>query len=524
MLLMKTGLQGHPATAAPGRFHRRGQALVFTLVFAAAAGLVGLLLFNSGMLANTKTRLQNAADAGAYSAGVLQARDHNFSAYANRAMVANQVAVAQFVSLKSYLQDAAQTHERMSGVVLTAESELPSSKPLWDAAQKMPIEQIESKFAALAPKVVEGLDLLIGAFQNAQDIHHVATGIEMVVVADEVVKRNDPLAKVARAVMLGTTVKQIADWKGSTTAHSANDTTREADRFADVVVNPNSTDGFIRNRASVPLPSWASTVSWCRLAPNHFFSFTAFGFVHTGATQLSKDKKRWLGLDATMGGGIMTCIFVVPCPPAGTPGPCLVVTVPLTDGFSNAGIIPGGNGGAVAGKTGAYDSLNGYKNNPGATALYGGAAISPPGAYRYNIAGPGPTLDAGGGLQNYYRDMTNPLADIPKNQTAEENGGAFPITLEVERSAASIRTSSKILADSSALRMDDGLKGNTMRTLSSAHGYFYRPKTDTLADFTSAGWSRSDQKAEVANLFNPYWQTRLTDRTLPQRAISWAAQ
>ncbi|UUZ50484.1 pilus assembly protein TadG-related protein [Massilia sp. B-10] len=40
----------------------QGQALVFTILFAAATGVVCLLLFNSGMLANTKTQLQNAAD------------------------------------------------------------------------------------------------------------------------------------------------------------------------------------------------------------------------------------------------------------------------------------------------------------------------------------------------------------------------------------------------------------------------------------------------------------------------------
>jgi hypothetical protein len=51
-----------------------------TLVFGAVAALIALLLFNSGMLANAKTRLQNAVDAGAYSAALLQARDHNFAA------------------------------------------------------------------------------------------------------------------------------------------------------------------------------------------------------------------------------------------------------------------------------------------------------------------------------------------------------------------------------------------------------------------------------------------------------------
>jgi len=85
-----------------GATRQAGQATAFTLVFGAVAALIALLLFNSGMLANAKTRLQNAADAGAYSAALLQARDHNFAAYTNRSVVSNQVAVVQLVSLKPY--------------------------------------------------------------------------------------------------------------------------------------------------------------------------------------------------------------------------------------------------------------------------------------------------------------------------------------------------------------------------------------------------------------------------------------
>lgn len=48
-----------------------------------------------------KRQLQNAADATAYNISTLEARDLNFSAYTNRSMVANEVALAQMVSLMS---------------------------------------------------------------------------------------------------------------------------------------------------------------------------------------------------------------------------------------------------------------------------------------------------------------------------------------------------------------------------------------------------------------------------------------
>lgn len=509
-----------PTNFPTSRFHHRerGQALVFTLVFAAATGIVCLLLFNSGMLANAKTKLQNAADAGAYSAALLEARDHNFSAYANRAMVANQVAVAQFVSLKSYLEDASNTHKRMSNLLHRAQEQIPVSKPFWDLGKAAPIEPAERAFNMIGSLAVQGLDRLIGVLENAQEIHHVATAFDMMLVADEVVKRNDPKAKVSNSVFqVGNALMQVNNWSKSTDHHRANDTSAVADRFADVVVSEESTDAFIRNRLSVPTPSWASTVKLCPVPP-FVSSSTAFAFVHAGGTILSENKRRWLGLDATMGAGFASCSFPWLCPL-----PCVVtVVVPLID-FTDP-LHPGGSGGAVAGAGGAYGEARGYNSNPFSTRLYGGALlITPlPGNIRYLATGPGATMDGSGGLQNYYRDMRDPgnPATQPKNQTPEENGGKFPITIEVERAESSIKTSKKLLPGAGLLKLDDSLKDGGMKSLSSAHAYFYRPKQDNGARFTSSGWQRKDGKTEIANLFSPYWQARLVDRSSAEWLLS----
>lgn len=79
-----------------------GQALIFGL-FALAGGLVALFfLFNTGQLTAEKTKLVNTADAVAYSAGVMHARALNFDAYTNRALMANEVMIAQAVSMASW--------------------------------------------------------------------------------------------------------------------------------------------------------------------------------------------------------------------------------------------------------------------------------------------------------------------------------------------------------------------------------------------------------------------------------------
>lgn len=79
-----------------------GQALVFGL-FVLVSGLAALLFFfNVGQITREKTKLINAADAVAYSAGVIHARALNFNAYSNRALMANEVMIAQMVSISSW--------------------------------------------------------------------------------------------------------------------------------------------------------------------------------------------------------------------------------------------------------------------------------------------------------------------------------------------------------------------------------------------------------------------------------------
>ena len=70
------------------------------------------VVFHAFRGTTAKIKLQNTADAAAYSAAVLQARDYNFAAYTNRAMVANQVTVAQAVSLRSWIDDLDNTYTR----------------------------------------------------------------------------------------------------------------------------------------------------------------------------------------------------------------------------------------------------------------------------------------------------------------------------------------------------------------------------------------------------------------------------
>ena len=104
------------------RFARRqaGQALPLGIAFALVGMLGALVLYNTGQVAVDKQRLANASDSAAYSGMVWQARALNFQAYTNRAMVANQVAIGQAVSLYSwaeYVETSAENAELVLGPI-----------------------------------------------------------------------------------------------------------------------------------------------------------------------------------------------------------------------------------------------------------------------------------------------------------------------------------------------------------------------------------------------------------------------
>lgn len=92
-----------------------GQASVFVLALIGVVLLCGIFLYQSGRLTSEKMQLQNAADAAAFGAATLEARSLNFTAYTNRAMVANEVAIGQMVGLLSFVDELKSTGEYIDG-------------------------------------------------------------------------------------------------------------------------------------------------------------------------------------------------------------------------------------------------------------------------------------------------------------------------------------------------------------------------------------------------------------------------
>lgn len=86
----------------PSRSRQRGQAIVFGLCLLLLVALLLFFQFSAGQATAAKLRIVNATDAAAYSTGLWRARAMNYYAYSNRAVIANEVAIAQAATMVSY--------------------------------------------------------------------------------------------------------------------------------------------------------------------------------------------------------------------------------------------------------------------------------------------------------------------------------------------------------------------------------------------------------------------------------------
>jgi len=81
---------------------QRGQVLPLASLLIAVAALSWVYLYNGGQIVAARVRLTHAADAAAYSGALIQARALNMQAYINRAQIAHQVAMAHLATLSAW--------------------------------------------------------------------------------------------------------------------------------------------------------------------------------------------------------------------------------------------------------------------------------------------------------------------------------------------------------------------------------------------------------------------------------------
>lgn len=497
-------------TAALAR--QRGQALAFALIFLAVGAVALFVAFNASQLTSARSKLQNTADATAYSVAVLQARDYNFSAYANRAMVANQVAVAQLLSLKSWIEevDEVSRKDHVTDTLVDIFADLGQLQ--WTTPKNISrpiLAPIKSLVNQAVPPAVKGLDLLNFSLSTAQETYRVATITNYPFVASAIAKANQPDTSADAGYMATLGAPKILAWQNYVkriVPKNEVKSTGGRDRFADVATDPGSHDNFTLDRGAARLPFVAGTAyKGCKGAAATFMDV---GEPHSGATQLRADAQGWEALDATAaspGSGIY-CVWFVPEP--------IPLFIPIIESY--------GRGGAANGPGNRYSGTSGYRGRGHiGDAIASMAAVAA--AMQYS-AGPGSSVDnsSRAGLQPY-RDLAKPENAVPGKQDFNR---APAITVQVTRKTETARTTSAMQVGVGRVALKDGSPSNEMRALASASAYFIRPRDNGGAGslLNRAAWRRNDGKFEYPSLFNPYWQASLVDTSTLDLEAAGAAQ
>lgn len=180
---------------ARGFARQGGQVLPLSVLLLLAVAATLFYMFNTGQLVQEKLRLTNTADAVAFSAGVFEARMLNYDAYANRAIVANQIAIGQAVGLASWSKYMGTAAGNIGPYLYL----LPHVGPMLQAAMNH-VESVMDVFTPALAATIPLHDAAIRALALSQQVMHgpddtVALANRLVLM-QRVAHENDPRAEV----------------------------------------------------------------------------------------------------------------------------------------------------------------------------------------------------------------------------------------------------------------------------------------------------------------------------------------
>ncbi len=225
------------------RLRMKGQALVLFLGFAAAMTGVLLVSFNSGQVTNAKMRAMNAADAAAYSGAVWQARTLNFQAYMNRAMVVNEVTIAQSVSLRSWIDYLARFVSNINMVTQF----IPYAGQVTKAISKA-LDQVDSAMQKALPPFEDLARSAAHLEHQMQKAFNAGGSLGAADIAIDVAKKNGTEVSAGGLALFA---KNLVEWGQFTETYTKNNGPSGISgdgrkRMRDVTLN--SRDGFTQDR------------------------------------------------------------------------------------------------------------------------------------------------------------------------------------------------------------------------------------------------------------------------------------
>jgi hypothetical protein len=399
-----------------GKNPASGQALVMGLVALFMGTITLFYLFSTGQISADKERVTNAADAAAYSAALWRARVLNYDAYSNRAMIANETAIAQTLTLTSetqYLKNTgyclAQEPSNDNGVTCDADlSYLSDFFPYIKAAFAAvadALEYYDDALKAVSSGEIEARSRLMNqALSLSQTVFDASTNFEVLqqTIVKQVTAANDANFS---TVMLPDT---FAGPDGFTIQYTGNDRIRSA------ALVRQGLDGYSQSRGF--------DVGVCFIAE----------FKKRGGTTLDSSLDRWEAADA-----LSEWQFDWPSPKCS-------VEKPIGWGDRQA-----------SGGTSDQD-MGGVNENPKALQYARDSTYQPEG-----YVGIQPFRDLNyAGLDGTYPDVKNPVAIL--GVVTHLGGG-------------NLRTANTLNIGVGRLRMTEDLDKGELSSVAAAEVYFERP-------------------------------------------------
>lgn len=166
----------------------QGSVIPYVAVMLFALVLIVQYVYSAYKISNESTRLQNTADAAVYSTAATVAQSYNFQALSNRAMIANQITVAQLTTMTSW----ARMVRTFAGTIYTLTQYIPyvgEVTALVDQYSEIFQNAVEAAMPALTGAVEAYLKLLSAKqwlFNGA------TTSVVAVEMLQQVVEKNDP--------------------------------------------------------------------------------------------------------------------------------------------------------------------------------------------------------------------------------------------------------------------------------------------------------------------------------------------
>lgn len=479
-----------PARGFAPRSRQRGQTLLWFLATTAACCAVLALVYNVGQVTNEKEKTINAADAAALSGALVEARMLNFMAYTNRAMIANEVTIAQLLSLDSWVRYDNQLAQNLCYVTCWIPYVGSAVQTIADIASyaQQGVDYAAQYGIPATDYVVQGLGI-------AREAANLAAVLAAKDVASQIAQANQTTFgnryDVAPQVVDDNgfdwamfAVNQ-ANWIAFSKVYGKNDNGND-DRGNAAQATVDSLDQFSKHRG----PGWLfDSINLSLGGP-----FAVSGIDKTSGDTVLANYDRWEAQDsADWWVGLQV----------------LGVTVAKVD------TIPLGWGRADADSDGSQGNDWDFGGGP-CTQWF---ALGCEAAY----ANDNP-ISGWNGIPEI-RDLTKP--------GSANNDPSLTYVVAVKKSAQATLTTQRIGSGMNNVRvagpqgspdLKDNLLGSKdeLASISAARVFFARPDWNTR-DVTEGNLPRADHVHEYASLYNPYWQARLTTPDVLSTSLVYAA-